>query len=114
MTSTPEQRRRYRQKYPDKIRESKRKHLEKAFKLRGDGVQILEGRLRTDFGRLTRLTFDDVLERRCELCGSERDLQIHHKRYVFPIVSEDLMRLCRRCHVEEHQRRPTPGGGETP
>ena len=114
VTSTPAQRQRYREKYPDRIKEQRRKHLEKKFAQKVGAVEFLEKRMRGDFCRLTRLMFDDVLEKKCASCGTERDLQIHHRQYRLPIVQEDLVRLCRRCHVEEHQRvPPTRFGGET-
>lgn len=56
------------------------------------------------FGKLTRLLFGDILPKKCSVCGTREDLQIHHIKYVYPIKKEDLIRLCRRHHIEEHQR----------
>lgn len=47
-----------------------------------------------------------MLPKECVACGSKEDLHIHHKRYKYPIRITDLVRLCRRCHVEIHQKVP--------
>ncbi len=61
-------------------------------------------KFRNEFNKLTRIMYDDVLPRECAICRTKDDLHIHHKQYVYPIVSKDLVRLCRICHIEEHHR----------
>ena len=104
MTSTPEQRRRYRAKYPEKIKEQRRKYLDNKIKNNPDLIKKASDKLRQDFNRLTKITFDDVLPKCCAVCGSTYDLHIHHKKYVYPIKEEDLIRLCSKHHIEEHQK----------
>jgi len=50
----------------------------------------------------------DVMQHRgkaCELCGSNLNLQLHHKTYenAFEEEPEDLILLCRNCHKEQHK-----------
>ncbi|KKN58838.1 hypothetical protein LCGC14_0548440 [marine sediment metagenome] len=103
-----EQRIRYRKKYPEKVKEERRKYLDrklqKRIKEEPSYLYKLKGKLLSDFDRLTRLTFKDKLEMKCKNCGSLKDLHIHHKQYKYPIVEEDLVVLCRPCHILEHQR----------
>lgn len=102
--SNREQRQRWRKKYPEKVKEQRIKYLDRKFKKNPDSIKKLQGRILQEFDKLTRLTFDDLMPRYCEICGSTDDLHIHHKQYVLPIVKKDLQRLCRRCHVLEHQK----------
>lgn len=103
-----EQSRRYRKKHPEKIKAQRIRYLDKQLRKRIEEepayLDKLKGKLLSDFDRLTRLMFKDKLERKCQDCGSIEDLNIHHKQYKFPIVKEDLVVLCRRRHVLEHQR----------
>lgn len=103
-----EQKRRWRKKYPEKVKEEKRKYLDrklqKRIKENPSYLDKLKGKLLSDFDRLTRLIFKDKLEMKCRNCGSLKDLHIHHRQYKYPIVKEDLVILCMRCHVLEHQR----------
>ena len=103
-----EQRRRYNKKHPEKVREHRRKYLDRKLQKRikedPNYIDKLKGKLLSDFDRLTRLMFRDKLERKCRNCGSFEDLHIHHKQYKYPIVKEDLVVLCMRCHHLEHQR----------
>ena len=43
----------------------------------------------------------------CEICGSEDQLQIHHKRYIRRYTEADnlhvLQALCSNCHHNQHQ-----------
>ncbi len=42
--------------------------------------------------------------KRCQDCGIDTDLQVHHRSYTF-LGQEpdcDLVVLCRRCHAERH------------
>lgn len=59
---------------------------------------------KNEFSRLTRCLFDNKLPKICKNCGELEDLQIHHINYDYPIKKKYLVRLCRRCHVLEHQR----------
>lgn len=108
MVSTPEQRKRWRQKYPDKAKEERRKYLERKLlkKISEDPGYIsnIENRLKIQFGRLTRILWDKELPKHCENCNSIDDLHIHHIQYKYPIERKDLKRLCRRCHVLEHEK----------
>ena len=67
--------------------------------------KILIGNLtRGEYGMLTRLLFDSVLPKSCELCGSTENLHIHHKVYALPILREHLQRLCQPCHSKIPKR----------
>lgn len=46
--------------------------------------------------------------RRCSKCGTEKDLQVHHKTYVniFNELLDDVMILCRTHHEEIHNIKP--------
>lgn len=105
-----EQKRRYRQKYPEKVKEKRIRYLDKKIRKRleqePEYLDKLKGKLLMQFDRLTRLMFKDKLPRICQECKAEEDLHIHHIRYVYPINPKDLMVLCRRCHILEHQREP--------
>lgn len=118
MVSTPEQRRRYRKKYPEKLKQQRRRYLDKKIRKKIEENPTykikLEKELLHKFTRLTRLLFKDKLPKICEECESEEDLQIHHKVYKYPIKIKDLKILCRKCHVTEHQRIPTTQEAETP
>ena len=45
-------------------------------------------------------------KRRCKMCGSKKDLNVHHKTYAnhFRELShmDDLITLCRTCHKKVH------------
>lgn len=99
-----EKRRRYRERYPEKIKERRRKYLDNKFRNNPELMKKLKGQLQSDFCRLTRLLFDDVLPRVCAECGTTEDLEIYHKRFSYPIMREDLRRMCRRCRLEERQK----------
>lgn len=47
---------------------------------------------------------------RCEICGSDGPLDIHHKHYrtVGRESLSDLMCLCRHCHEDQHCKRVLP------
>jgi hypothetical protein len=106
--SNAEQSKRWRRKYPEKVREQRRKYLDRKiirkFKEDCNFQNKIKEKLRADFGRLTKLMYNDLLPKYCEICGETEDLHIHHKKYEYPILTKDLIRLCRRCHNLEHQR----------
>ena len=108
MVSTPEQRRRYRKKYPEKVKEQRIKYLDRKIQkhIEKDPTYLfkLKEKLLQDFDRLTRLIYKDKLPRECAKCHSKEDLHIHHKRYVYPIKKSDLKVLCRECHTTEHHK----------
>jgi tRNA/tmRNA/rRNA uracil-C5-methylase (TrmA/RlmC/RlmD family) len=41
----------------------------------------------------------------CELCGSSRNIQVHHSNYrlIFDVTTDDLVTLCEFCHQDEHE-----------
>ena len=41
----------------------------------------------------------------CERCGSNKDTEIHHKRYGSDVAIKDLEILCYNCHKLEHKQR---------
>lgn len=47
-----------------------------------------------------------IIKRRkkCERCGYDQNLQVHHKHYknIFNERPQDLELLCARCHMKEH------------
>jgi hypothetical protein len=59
---------------------------------------------RSNFGRLTRLKFWLELPHYCQVCNTLQDLQIHHVSYTYPINIKDLVVLCAKHHIEEHQK----------
>jgi len=80
------------------------RRFDKLFKEDSNFDVLKDKRIRGDFTRLTRLLFDSVLPRKCAECGTIHELQIHHRKYRYPIIEEDLTRLCKRDHHEEHQK----------
>ena len=103
-----EQSKRWKKENPEKVKIQRIRYLDKKLRKRIEKnpkyLDKLKGNLLLDFDKLTRLLFKDKLKRECKNCGSKEDLHIHHKKYIFPIKEEDLVVLCRRCHVLEHQR----------
>ena len=106
-----EQQRRYRRKYPEKVKEMKRRYYERKIikKIQENPELVIkfEKKLYKQFVSLTRLQWKNKLPKNCENCGISEDLQIHHKQYKYPIERIDLLVLCKRCHTEEHQKIPT-------
>ena len=102
------QNRTWKQRHPEMVKQQRIRYLDKKIHKEIDEnpeyLDKLKGKLLYEFDRLTRLMFKSVLPDFCENCGATEDLHIHHKQYVYPIVKEDLIRLCRRCHIEEHQK----------
>jgi 5-methylcytosine-specific restriction endonuclease McrA len=54
--------------------------------------------------RVEKLTRDSGTRRRCAICGSEKNLHIHHLNYMnlFNAKQSDLRILCKRCHFLAH------------
>lgn len=44
------------------------------------------------------------LIKKCEVCGSKKNLQVHHLNYnnIFNELYSDLKVMCKRCHDYEH------------
>ena len=106
--SKQEERRLYRMRHPEKIREQRRKYLDRRIKkaiILNPELKIkMEKKLLHDFDRLTKLSFEDNLPKHCERCGKTSNLHIHHLQYIFPIELKHLVRLCINCHKLEHHR----------
>ena len=43
--------------------------------------------------------------RNCEICNSNKNKEIHHKLYRFPTRKEDIIIVCKKCHVNEDKKR---------
>jgi 5-methylcytosine-specific restriction endonuclease McrA len=69
-----------------------------------------EPRLKLDLEQY-RLLRQSVLQRdgwRCQLCGSLRDLQVHHRKFRSRLgddSAQNLITLCVDCHQAKHDRR---------
>jgi len=67
--------------------------------------------LQSDYWKERRFEFRKATKQRCWICGSKKDLQVHHKRYqrkwgktiLFREKNTDLRLLCDRCHGTIHQ-----------
>lgn len=62
--------------------------------------------LQTPFWKALRLRAIKRDEGRCNRCGCNHHLQVHHRVYRTPWEStliEDLETLCNRCHDREHE-----------
>lgn len=44
--------------------------------------------------------------KKCEVCGSNKRIEVHHKHYnnVFKEEPNDLLLLCHDCHSKEHKK----------
>lgn len=71
---------------------------------RGDRYRVRMGTLQWQVERGLALERDHF---RCQNCGSEAQLVVHHRTYdhVGDEWPEDLVVLCWNCHEHEHQRR---------
>ena len=70
----------------------------------GDHYRVWLGTVQWQRRREQTLDHDDY---RCQNCGSDEALVVHHTTYarVGDEWPEDLTTLCRSCHEWEHQRR---------
>ena len=48
---------------------------------------------------------------KCEVCGSTKNLNVHHRTYIIhgvehdsEVIEKDLMLLCGKCHQEVHSK----------
>jgi len=100
--------REYTRKHPDVVARQRINYATRKIeeKLKIDpGYEIkLDRKIRNEFAKLTRLKFNNILPELCEICGSRRNLEIHHIHYIYPIVKDDIIRLCYECHKNEHQK----------
>jgi len=55
--------------------------------------------------RTKKLTRKSNKKRRCAICASEENLDIHHLNYkdLFNVEQNDLRILCRNCHLLAHR-----------
>lgn len=49
----------------------------------------------------------DIRGRKCEMCGSVHNLQVHHIKYIYGLYAweysqDELLVLCENCHKAEH------------
>ena len=53
---------------------------------------------------------------RCQLCGRQERLQVHHNSYenLGHELPEDLVVLCQSCHEKFHKKGPNGNGGDAP
>lgn len=63
--------------------------------------------LKTDLWSKFRKIVFSKRGRSCEKCGSKRNLQIHHPRYIYgrkawEYTTDEVMALCRDCHKKIH------------
>ena len=43
---------------------------------------------------------------KCQDCGNQKDIQVHHLKYrkIYNVKLNDLLVLCRTCHVKRHKK----------
>lgn len=102
--ATIEEKKKWRARHPEKVKEMRRRYLDKKFRNNPELMDKLVGQLKSDFSTLTRIMYGDILPKECYICKSRENLQIHHFRYEFPILEKDIVRLCMKCHNLEHQK----------
>ena len=100
---------RWRYKHPVEWRQSAIKTLTKKFiQLKSENGNLFQERVKKNkdllrrFHNLTEFLFATELGKICMLCGSNKHLHIHHKKYDYPIVKDDLLLVCARCHLILH------------
>lgn len=54
---------------------------------------------------LLYLKKQDLGELKCEVCGSKKDLELHHKKYGKDVTYYDLELLCYKCHLKRHNKK---------
>lgn len=54
---------------------------------------------------LLYLKKQDIGELKCEICGSKRYLEFHHKKYGKDVTYYDLELLCSKCHQNKHKKK---------
>lgn len=69
----------------------------------GDQNYYREKYLKSEHWKLLRIK-KLQLNPRCEKCGSNKKIEPHHINYknLYNVDIEDLMTLCRRCHIKIH------------
>ena len=67
--------------------------------------------LKTQYWRSITKYLRDKTGHKCQICGKENNLQVHHKTYLHHgkevFYLEDLIVLCDNCHHNEHTKNPT-------
>lgn len=67
-----------------------------------------EAFLLTPYWRSVRKKILDRDNHRCQMCGSENLLHVHHVTYIHHFSEmdhlEDLITLCKKCHKEVHRK----------
>lgn len=77
------------------------------------GREAYERFLRSKEWQNWRMVAIDMAGSRCQQCGREEELEVHHKTYVRFGGQErlsDLAVLCASCHSRVHAKRPEPVG----
>jgi 5-methylcytosine-specific restriction endonuclease McrA len=61
--------------------------------------------------RSRRSLYFETHERRCKACGDAGSIQLHHKTYarLGEERDQDLVALCRRCHLNLHREQKKSG-----
>jgi hypothetical protein len=74
-------------------------------KLRQQAPRPYQRYLQTEHWRRTRMEVLSRARYRCELCGVNDRLEVHHKHYesLWNEALDDLIALCRACHDKVHQ-----------
>ena len=103
-----EQRKRYRENYPDRIREQRIRYLDKKLANDPEALRGFDKKLKKDFIRLTRLTLYNEIPKFCERCRIRAEIKILHLRYIYPIDKQNLIFLCENCHTEVGQQTSYP------
>lgn len=66
--------------------------------------------LKTQYWRSITKHLKEKAGNKCELCGAENNLQVHHKTYLHHgkeiFFLDDLCVLCDKCHHQEHEKNP--------
>lgn len=67
--------------------------------------------LKTQYWRSITKYLRDKAGHKCQICGKENNLQVHHKTYLHHgkevFYLDDLIVLCDKCHHNEHIKNPT-------
>lgn len=66
--------------------------------------------LKTQYWRSITKYLRDKAGHKCQICGKENNLQVHHKTYLHHgkevFYLDDLIVLCDKCHHNEHIKNP--------
>jgi len=113
MVSSNEDKRRWRKKYPEKVRAEKIRYYDKKMRENPEQVKAFELKFINMLRRLTRLLYPPSEKDVCSYCQTNKELEIHHLKYAYPIKKQDFEYLCRWCHnFKQHYQIPPPQKGE--